>query len=133
MLALSFKQPWAWLVAAGIKDVDNRTWWLHMPPFLNYPAVPRRIYVHASKSVVGPNEYNQAFNALKRCVQDDEKAQEIWNRFYEWCICFPKGSAIIGEVDIVACFEASQIGYPPRQFKGHQRFFKVEEVEKQNS
>ena len=52
MLALSFKQPWAWLVAAGIKDVDNRTWWLHMPPFLNYPADPRRIYVHASKTSV---------------------------------------------------------------------------------
>lgn len=24
--ALSIRQPWAWLVAAGIKDVENRTW-----------------------------------------------------------------------------------------------------------
>jgi len=26
MLALSIKQPWAWLIANGIKDVENRTW-----------------------------------------------------------------------------------------------------------
>jgi len=26
MKALSLRQPWAWLVAAGLKDVENRTW-----------------------------------------------------------------------------------------------------------
>ena len=26
MKALSLRQPWAWLVAAGHKDVENRTW-----------------------------------------------------------------------------------------------------------
>ncbi len=26
MKALSIRQPWAWLVAAGIKDIENRTW-----------------------------------------------------------------------------------------------------------
>lgn len=26
MKALSIRQPWAWLIAQGIKDVENRTW-----------------------------------------------------------------------------------------------------------
>jgi hypothetical protein len=26
MKALSIRQPWAWLIAAGYKDVENRTW-----------------------------------------------------------------------------------------------------------
>ena len=26
MIALSIRQPWAWLIAHGIKDVENRTW-----------------------------------------------------------------------------------------------------------
>lgn len=26
MKALSIKQPWAWLIAHGYKDVENRTW-----------------------------------------------------------------------------------------------------------
>jgi len=25
-VALSIKQPWAWLIAAGHKDIENRTW-----------------------------------------------------------------------------------------------------------
>jgi len=41
MKALSLRQPWAWLVASGIKDVENRTW----------PTKRReRIYIHAGKS-----------------------------------------------------------------------------------
>jgi hypothetical protein len=26
MKALSIRQPWAWLVASGVKDIENRTW-----------------------------------------------------------------------------------------------------------
>jgi hypothetical protein len=26
MLALSIKQPWAWLIATGLKDIENRSW-----------------------------------------------------------------------------------------------------------
>ena len=41
MKALSLRQPWAWLVASGIKDVENRTW----------PTKRReRIYIHAGGS-----------------------------------------------------------------------------------
>jgi ASCH domain-containing protein len=26
MKAISIRQPWAWLIVAGIKDIENRTW-----------------------------------------------------------------------------------------------------------
>lgn len=29
MKALSIRQPWAWLIVAGIKPVENRTWRTH--------------------------------------------------------------------------------------------------------
>lgn len=39
--ALSIKQPWAWLIVAGIKDVENRSW----------PVSFRgRLYIHASEN-----------------------------------------------------------------------------------
>lgn len=43
MKVLSFQQPWATLVASGIKDVENRTW----KPQEN----PGRILIHASKKL----------------------------------------------------------------------------------
>ncbi len=26
-IALSVRQPWAWLIAQGYKDIENRNWW----------------------------------------------------------------------------------------------------------
>lgn len=43
MKVLSFQQPWATLVAYGIKDVENRTW----KPQVN----PGRFLIHASKKM----------------------------------------------------------------------------------
>ena len=35
MKALSIRQPWGWLIAAGFKDIENRTWHTHFRgPFL---------------------------------------------------------------------------------------------------
>jgi len=31
---LSIRQPWAWLIIHGGKDVENRTWWT------DYPGLP---------------------------------------------------------------------------------------------
>ncbi|RZJ91586.1 MAG: ASCH domain-containing protein, partial [Chryseobacterium sp.] len=39
MKSLSIKQPWASLIASGIKDIENRTW------ATKYRG---RIYIHAS-------------------------------------------------------------------------------------
>ena len=47
MKTLSVQEPWAYLICAGIKDVENRTW---------KPAkVPGRILIHASKKKVTKN------------------------------------------------------------------------------
>ena len=99
MKALSFKQPWAWLVCAGHKEVDNRSWHIHMPPLLNYPDTPRRIYVHAGLSRAGLKKEVLAW-ILERL--DGRKAAElmlVYNRL-------PFG-AIIGEVDITGCVKKS--------------------------
>ncbi len=40
MKAISIRQPWAWLVVVGIKDIENRTWSKHRGPLL----------IHASAS-----------------------------------------------------------------------------------
>jgi hypothetical protein len=42
--ALSLTQPWAWLVANGHKDIENRTW------RTNYRGW---VYIHASKRMTG--------------------------------------------------------------------------------
>ena len=39
MKALTIKQPWASLIASGIKDIENRTWKTHYRG---------KIYIHAS-------------------------------------------------------------------------------------
>lgn len=84
--ALSIKQPWASLIAHGIKDIENRTW------RTNFRG---RIYIHASGQMV-KHEYigdifsKEQLNYLKE------------NNFFEH-IKNVKLSAIIGEVDIVDC------------------------------
>ncbi len=42
--ALSIKQPWAWLICKGYKDIENRDW---KAPVKYYG---ERIYIHASLS-----------------------------------------------------------------------------------
>lgn len=41
MKALSIKQPWAWLIVAGYKNIENRTW------HTNYRG---KLLIHASKT-----------------------------------------------------------------------------------
>lgn len=40
MKGLSIKQPWAWLIVNGFKDIENRKW---------ATAMKGRVYIHASK------------------------------------------------------------------------------------
>jgi hypothetical protein len=57
MKALSIKQPWAWLICAGYKDVENRSWRINREPApgrhsISYKLrLPNRVYVHAGKVV----------------------------------------------------------------------------------
>lgn len=98
MQALSIKQPWAWLVCKGIKDVENRTWHIHMPPLLNYPATPRRIYVHSGKHI----DYRSWPFIICRVDEDIMHELRSLIRGYKLAV-----GAIIGEVDIIGCTDKS--------------------------
>jgi len=96
MKALSIKQPWAWLICAGYKDVENRTWHIHMPPLLNYPATPRRIYVHTGKAID-----KEAFRWIAARIPMSTTKKFMVNGLPNRGM-FITG-AIIGEVDIIGC------------------------------
>ena len=80
--ALSIRQPWASLIAHGIKDIENRTW------KTNFRG---RIYIHVSAT--------KKFNIN---LTDDQtvKAFPVLTTAANGTMPF---GAIIGEVDIVDC------------------------------
>ena len=52
MKAISVKQPWAYLICSGVKDIENRTW----PCPKKY--IGKRVLIHASAvpiEMVNPN------------------------------------------------------------------------------
>lgn len=99
MKALSIKQPWAWLICKGIKDVENRTWWLHMSPLLNHPSyaknVPMRMFVHASLS---KSEMSKDILASILRHLSGRQASEFMLVYERLSF-----GAIVGEVDVVGC------------------------------
>lgn len=87
MKALSIKQPWASLIAHGLKPIENRTW---------RTKFRGRIYIHASMARFNPNPHPFSKEQLKII----QKAYASGN--------FPSidqlpYSAIVGEVDIIDC------------------------------
>jgi len=86
MKALSIKQPWASLIAHGIKDIENRTW---------RTKFRGKIYIHASAKSAGNTAY------LLNKEQNNNFAFNTENyKTFESNLPY---SAIIGEVDIVDC------------------------------
>lgn len=88
MKTLSIKQPWASLIAHGIKDIENRTW------ATKYRGT---IYIHASGK--------PSFNNLTLNLSHDQIDQIVLNGSFPLDArneIYPK-SAIIGKVDIVDC------------------------------
>lgn len=63
MRALSIKQPWAWLIVNGFKDIENRTW-------------PTRrtgeILIHASTKYAHVNAQN-----IRRMMQNDQEYDRL--------------------------------------------------------
>ena len=85
MKAISIKQPWASLIAHGIKDIENRKW------KTNYRG---KVYIHASAKQAG--SYDELLNDLQK-IEFKEKYDRVTLRKQHHF------SAIIGEVDIVDC------------------------------
>ncbi len=91
MKALTVKNPYAWLIASGIKDVENRSW------KTNFRG---RIYIHSAATHLSHKDTSLHFTTNQWMSLDPE----IQNN----CLLelFPK-SSIIGEVDIVDCIKES--------------------------
>lgn len=91
--ALSVKQPWAYLICAGIKDVENRTW------ATKYRG---RVYIHASAKSVGQYFSEGVFTADQLNYLIQSKKIDLIEKV--------QLSAIIGHVDIVNCISKARNG-----------------------
>lgn len=110
MKVLSIKQPWAWLICAGYKDIENRDWRIGRKPALGGLfqnrglELPSRIYVHAGKQF-DKDGYGSLFDVKTKIHPQIIKTLEdhvlVQGTLYG---C----GAIIGEVDIVDCVEKSE-------------------------
>jgi ASCH domain len=91
MRALSIRQPWAWLILHGGKDIENRDW----------PTKMRgRVLVHAAKGMTR-DEWGSAWEFAKGSGANP-KAHAAG-------LTFPtiERGGIVGSVEIVDCVEAS--------------------------
>ena len=92
--AISIKQPWAYLICAGIKDVENRTW------ATKYRG---RVYIHASGT---------SWEWYKVCNYLTDKMVDVFEKmgFNGKWLRDLHVSAIIGHVDIVNCISKARNG-----------------------
>lgn len=104
MKALSIKQPWAWLICAGIKDIENRDWFIGRKPALGgyfkdrVIELPQRIYVHAGKT---PEKYTEELIQYL-----GERGVAVISTLMLYSDQIARG-AIIGEVTITDCVTKS--------------------------
>lgn len=89
MKVLSVKQPWAYLLCAGVKDIENRTW--KLPE--KYKG--ERILIHASAAKM--KSLQKMLTLEQKAIVDKKLGYE-----YDWDKVFAK-SAIIGSVRFVDC------------------------------
>jgi hypothetical protein len=91
MKTLTIKQPWASLIANGIKDIENRTW------KTNHRG---KIYIHAAQ--INSKDWEDLIN-----LPDNQR-----NEFFEFVkhkiLNTKSNSSIIGEVEIVDCVQDSK-------------------------
>jgi hypothetical protein len=97
-LALSTKQPWAWLICKGFKDVENRIWGTKFRG---------RIYIHAGLS---RDEMNKQVLASVLRILNNRQAAELMLQYQisEGVPVLLRFGAIIGEVDILDCVTESR-------------------------
>jgi hypothetical protein len=79
---LSVRQPYAWAIVSGIKDVENRSWLTN---------IRGRIFIHAGKNKDGVDD-----------GMDDPRGKGVRKLPKEQDLVF---GAIIGSVEIVDCVE----------------------------
>jgi hypothetical protein len=62
MQAISIKQPWAWLIVHGFKDIENRDWWTRFRG---------RVLVHTGKTIDEDFPYDWAERLIGRKIPED--------------------------------------------------------------
>jgi hypothetical protein len=87
MKALSVRQPWAWLIVNGYKDIENRDW---------ATKLRGRIWVHTGVHRVTAAEYEDFVN---HCKAFGIKKYPATGEF--------KTGGIVGSVEIVDCVTKS--------------------------
>jgi ASCH domain len=87
--ALSIRQPWAWLIVNGHKDIENRTWSTHFRG---------RVLVHAGATMTRGD--------YEACVLFIAQMNTTW-RLPAPDVLRQQCSGIVGEVDIVGCVQES--------------------------
>lgn len=93
-VALSIRQPWAWLIIHAGKDIENRTW---------RTSFRGKCLIHAGKGCT-KEEWEDAF----------EFAQDIRPGLMMPTIPMLERGGIVGEVEIIGCM----IKHPSRWFCG---------------
>lgn len=109
MKCLSIQQPWASLIAHGIKDVENRTSKMLVPP--------QRVLIHVGSKMRSP----ELLNELPLCY-------EIPVQFAEEIGAFDRNaplakSAIIGYVDVVDIVDDSKSAWAQYAQEGEKPLF----------
>lgn len=124
MIALSIRQPWAWLIVNGHKDIENRTWTTQ---------VRGRILVHAGQTMTR-REYTEVVEFLRNDESLAHRVPELPPADQ-----LERGG-IVGEAMLVDCVSHSRspwymgsVGFvlrdakplPFARFKGQLGFFAV--------
>ncbi len=91
--ALSIRQPWAWLIAHGYKDVENRTW-------------PTRfrgaVLIHAGKTMTKA-DYEACAIFWQGTELSEEVAYKLMGEFPTFEMLRAELGGIVGEAEIVDC------------------------------
>jgi hypothetical protein len=87
--ALSLRQPWAWLIVNGHKDIENRSW---------KTTIRGPVLIHASKAM-SREEYDAAKETAELACAFDSKQIEL-PAFEDL-----ERGGIVGQVDIVDCVD----------------------------
>src|SRR5438552_907079 len=84
MKCLSLRQPWAWLLVNGHKDIENRTWKTkHRGPLL----------IHAG---------------LRPATDDEQIRKDVWRRFRVRIPQKLPTGGIVGKVTVTDCVDSSR-------------------------
>lgn len=93
-VAISVRQPWAWLIIHGGKDIENRNW----------PTGRRgRVWIHASKGMTR-SEYEEAYHFVEKHKLFDLLPQSLQIPAFDEL----ERGGIIGSVEITDCVEESE-------------------------